>query len=60
MEVNCDMEDLRKMLSGETKRWTQLEDLAVQSDPGSQEFSAVKSYRGDEEVLKRKKFLELL
>lgn len=60
MENCCDLEDLKKMLAGETKRWTVLEDLAVQSDPGSQEFGAVKSHRGEEQVLKRKQFLEMM
>lgn len=59
MEANCDMDDLRKSLSGEKERWTALEDLAVQSEPGSQEFDLVRHNRGQDEILKRKKFFEL-
>lgn len=59
MEANCDIEDLRKLLKGEKKKWTPLEDLAVQSDPGSQEFEQLSSMYGRDEIDKRRQFLEL-
>ena len=59
MEANWDMDDLKKVLSGHTQKWTTLEDLAVQSDPGTQEFQWVETFKGQEEILKRRKFFEL-
>jgi hypothetical protein len=59
MEACCDINDLIKLLKGEKQRWTDLEDLAVQSEPGSQDFEFVQSARGRDEIMKRKQFLEL-
>jgi len=50
---------LKKILNGERQRWTQLEDLAVQSDPGSQEFGCIQDAKGQDEITKRRKFFEL-
>lgn len=44
---------------GEKQKWTDLEDLAVQSDPGTMEYGAVTSVKGHDEIAKRRKFFEL-
>lgn len=61
MEVSCDLEALKRVLSGEAQKikWSMLEDLAIQSDHGSVEYDHVKGNKGDSELSKRKKFLEL-
>jgi len=53
------MEDLKKILDGEKQKWTNLEDLAVQSDPGTEEFDLVNQEKGREEIAKRRRFLEV-
>lgn len=59
MEVSCDLGLLKKALYGEKHvGWTELEDLAVQSEPGSVEYNAICEQRGKEEVEKRASFLE--
>jgi hypothetical protein len=53
------MEDLKKTLKGEKTRWMNLEDLAIQSEPGSQDFEFVQNMRGEDEIKRRKQFLEI-
>ena len=53
------MTDLKKILLGEKQKWTNLEDLALQSDPGTEEFGIVADVKGNDEVAKRRKFFEL-
>ena len=53
------MGDLKKILSGEKQKWTNLEDLAVQSDPGTEEYGIVSNAKGHDEIAKRRKFFEL-
>lgn len=53
------MDDLEKLLNGQKQKWTQLEDLAVQSNPGTEEFQVVETFKGQEEIIKRRKFFEL-
>ncbi len=53
------MEDLTKILVGEKQKWTSLEDIAVQSDPGTEEFVTVSKDKGQDEIAKRRKFFEL-
>ena len=43
MEAWCDIDELKKVLKGDKKcQWTTIEDLALQSDPGSQEYEYIK------------------
>ena len=58
MEANCDIDDLEKVLKREKQRWTHLEDLAVVSDPGTQEYEVLMLEKGNVELEKRKRFLE--
>jgi hypothetical protein len=61
MEVSCDLEDLKRLLKGEQRaKWSMLEDLAIQSDDGSVELKHVADVKGEGQVKKRKKFLELM
>ena len=60
MEAWCDIEELKKVLKGEKNRqWNNLEDLALQSDPGSQEYELIKTFKAEDSIKKRKKFLEI-
>jgi hypothetical protein len=60
MEVSCDLGELKNILKGEkTSKWTMLEDLAIQNEPSSIEFKHISDSKGDEQVRKRKKFLEM-
>jgi len=52
------MGDLKKILDGELQKWTNLEDLAVQSDPGSFEFGEIKNCKEEDSINKRRKFFE--
>lgn len=62
MEVSCDLGLLKKVLEGEassnTLKWNELEDLAVQSEPGSVEYQFICNQKGRDEVRKRRIFLE--
>lgn len=60
MEVSCDLGNLHRLLEGRdsTLKWTELEDIAVQSNPESVEYSFICKQRGKEEVEKRRLFLE--
>lgn len=60
MEAWWDIEELKKVLRGEKNRqWSTIEDLALQSDPGSQEYEYIKKSKAQDSIQKRKKFLEI-
>ena len=60
MEVSCDLGELKNMLKGmKAPKWNMLEDIAIQSEPGSMEFQHVSQFKGDKIINQRSKFLEL-
>jgi len=60
-EVNCDRNALIKRLEGEqVTQWTVLEDLALQDKPENQSYLYVAREKGENEVEKRKRFLEII
>ena len=60
MEVSCDLEELKKALSGESSnRWEFLEDLAIQNKNSQPELDHLTKTKGEQQINKRKKFLEL-
>lgn len=60
MEAWCDIDELKKVLKGDKKRqWTTFEDFALQSEPGSQEYEYIKKFKDENEIKKRRKFLEI-
>ena len=60
MEVSCDLSELRNLLEGDNpQKWGVLEDLAIQSEPESAEYKHLYNIKGNSQVAKRRKFLEL-
>lgn len=61
-QVSCDRDRLVKILEGGQKtgggKWELLEDLAIKDDPRSDSYKYVAESKGEEEVRKRKRFLE--
>ena len=59
-EVSCDREKLVKILEGKNvDRWSLLEDLALEGDPNTEGFRYVKNLKGEQEVERRRQFLEI-
>ncbi len=59
-EVSCDREKLVKLLEGKqnVQKWEQIEDLAVKDGQDSMAYKYVMQKRGENEVTKRRRFLE--
>ncbi|CDW88076.1 UNKNOWN [Stylonychia lemnae] len=59
-EVSCDREKLKKVLDGQKipGRWQILEDLALKDTKTLSSYQYVTNSKGEDEVLKRQKFLE--
>lgn len=59
-EVSCDRDKLIKLLEGKqtVQKWEQIEDLAVKDNPDSMAYKYVMQKRGENEVAKRRHFLE--
>ena len=69
--VSCDWEQLEALLKEQkeesaeldspsnTVQWTLLEDLAAQDDKNSEPFKHIAAQKGMNEVVKRRKFLEI-
>jgi hypothetical protein len=59
-EVSCDRDKLVKLLEGKqsVQKWEQIEDLAVKDCQDSMAYKYVMQKRGENEVAKRRRFLE--
>lgn len=59
-EVSCDRERLVRLLEGKqnVQKWEQIEDLAVKDGQESMAYKYVMQKRGENEVAKRRQFLE--
>lgn len=59
--VSCDWDRLEKVLqdSAEQLQWTVLEDLAVRDERDSEAYRHVVQQKGEQEVEKRRFFLEI-
>ncbi len=60
MEVSCSKGALIDLLQGKKfQKWSKLEDMALARGCDSEEYKYLLKSKGHEEILRRKKFLEI-
>ena len=58
MSVSCSKTKLIDVLKGQSyQKWSELEDLALRKGTGCNEYTYLLRTKGNEEILRRKKFL---